>query len=156
MKQYDGVIFDWRNTLIHDVTGTLFPDTLPTLTRLHQTCTFAGVVSDRRAAPTHAEMRRLRFPLHRMSFIQTIEHMPDGYHYTDPVDLTPAIGALESIGLRRDRMVYIGDHVDDLTAAHAVDVDFIGVTTGTTTVEEFVMAGARLVVASLNEVQPYL
>lgn len=99
-----------------------------------------GVVT---SAPTkHAveDLDRLGFSVDRLSFVHgddvALGHKPDAAVF----DLARKILAAD--GIQDDEMVYVGDLLIDLQCAMAAGLDFIAVTTGVATADEFDAAGA--------------
>lgn len=82
-------------------------------------------------------------------FVQGADETP--YHKPDPRVFDPALNKLEAAGIARDRIVYVGDAISDFKAARGAKLDFIGVTTGFVSLDEFQTAGA-IACASLTEV----
>lgn len=60
--------------------------------------------------------------------------------------------AIESLGVGRDQVAYVGDTVIDMITAKNAGIVGIGVTTGPSSEEELVEAGAFLVLSSVNDV----
>ena len=60
--------------------------------------------------------------------------------------------AIESLGVDCDQVAYVGDTVIDMLTAKNAGIVGIGVTTGPSSEEELVEAGAFLVLSSVNDV----
>ncbi len=75
------------------------------------------------------------------------------FYKPDPRVLGPALAWLSGLGISTYETVSIGDSVDDYLAASGCGIDFIAVTTGLCTQDDFVKAGLRReqMVSSLHE-----
>lgn len=66
-------------------------------------------------------------------------------------------GAGKSDALREAKAWgYVGDHINDMRAARAAGVVAVGVTTGNNSSEELLQAGAHIVLATLEDLPPYI
>jgi phosphoglycolate phosphatase-like HAD superfamily hydrolase len=98
-------------------------------------------------------LARLGFPLDRMAGVHC--YNTDRLRKPDPAVFDEARAEVARRRGRADpRLLYVGDGLDDYRAARAAGVDFIGVTTGDVTADDFRRAGARHTVARLSGVLP--
>lgn len=109
----------------------LYPETIPALKKLREQDIQIGIISTKmryRIAET--------FKLYEISdWISMIIGGEDVQkHKPDPEGL---LYAIKELGLKKEEVLYIGDNVIDAKTAQNAGVDFIGVTTGTTTKEDF-------------------
>lgn len=76
----------------------------------------------------------------------------------DPQVLSAPLRALERTGIDRNSVIYVGDSTRDLEAARGNGLNFIAVTTGLETREDFVSEGlpARLITPNLSLLQMWL
>ena len=96
------------------------------------------------------DLKRLNFPLKRFSVIQG----PDDtkVHKPNPKVFLPIFKKLKKDGVNKKDMVYIGDSLLDLQAAHGAGIDFIAITTGLYSKQDFKKHGAKVVLKDIREV----
>lgn len=94
-----------------------------------------GVLSS--SSKTHVEfdLKRLGFPIEKLSFIYGSEDTPS--HKPDPQVFTPALIFLEKKEIKKKNVVYIGDALIDYYAARDAGIQFIGITSGLVSRKEF-------------------
>jgi phosphoglycolate phosphatase len=129
----------------------LFPDTLPTMEGLYGNDIAMAVVTGGTRALTDPDICTTKFPLHLVECFQYSEDTPHVRHRSDPDVLVPTLDHLGRGGISRGRILGVGDHTNDWEACNGAGIDFVGVTTGLTTAEEFAVAGVNRVIASLSE-----
>ncbi|KKT87331.1 MAG: hypothetical protein A2119_01845 [Candidatus Colwellbacteria bacterium GWA2_46_10] len=64
--------------------------------------------------------------------------------------------AIKYFGGNQGEMVYVGDHLNDFEAATKSGLDFIAITTGVHTKEDFQRAGCKKIIESLSELRNIL
>lgn len=109
----------------------LFDDTIETLKYLRDKKIRIGIVSSRMGDRidkilTHLNCREY------VDYIIGYEHVSS--HKPNPEGL---IKSLEYFKCKKDEVLYVGDSHIDAKAAENGEIDFVGVTTGTTTQEDF-------------------
>ncbi len=77
-------------------------------------------------------------------------------HKPDPEVFIPLIEKLKEEGIEKEDIVYVGDSIDDLESAHGAGIDFIAVTTGLYSAEDFLNKGAKVIIENINEVVEYI
>jgi len=113
----------------------------------------AGVVTSTNTAFAEADLRRLHVPGDALLFIQGAEATQ--YHKPDGKVFEPALLRLGELGLVRRDVLYVGDALMDFEAASDAGLQFVGVTTGFVTIEQFQAVGAQAI-ARLGELPTLL
>ncbi len=109
---------------------------------------FMGIVTNAVRDRSLADLERLGLNPDLFGFIQTFD---DTQAYKpDPKVLEAAKLTLAAQGIE-DNIVYVGDSLTDYCAAQAAGLDFIAVTTGPKTREDFEQEGTSNIIGSLNE-----
>lgn len=109
---------------------SLFPETLPVLTHLHETGARVGIIS------TKYRYRILDL-LTRYESDRWLDLVVGGEDVTEPKPSPQGLLlALGRLGVNREETLYVGDSVIDAQTARAAGVDFAGVLHGVTTREE--------------------
>jgi phosphoglycolate phosphatase len=97
------------------------------------------------------------------SLVLTTKHTPLALSLLShlALDIDEVIGGLHGAGksdeLRKaEAWGYVGDHVNDMREARAAGVIAIGVTTGNNSFAELRQAGASIVLATLEDLPPYI
>jgi phosphoglycolate phosphatase len=123
----------------------LYPDTVPTLDEIRRRGGLIGIVSNklRRRIADMLEMRGL---MHYADVIIGPEDISIGK--PNPEGLLMAI---ERLTVKKDATLYIGDSIIDGETARNAGVDFVGVTTGTTTEEDFAKEPSIKIIQNLSE-----
>ena len=96
------------------------------------------------------DLNRLNFPVDRMSVVQGADET--SVHKPDPDVFISMFDKLMKQGIKKEDTVYIGDSLSDLQAAHGAGIDFIAVTTGLYTYNDFKKHGAKLIIKNIKEV----
>lgn len=122
----------------------LFPETIPTLTKLKSQGARIGIISTKYR--------------HRiLSFLQ--DHLPEDFFDIiiggeDVQQAKPSpeglLLAIERLAVPSEQVLYIGDSTVDAETAQAARVDFVGVTSGMTTKEELQAYPHREVIGALD------
>jgi HAD superfamily hydrolase (TIGR01549 family) len=95
------------------------------------------------------DMKRLDFPLEEFFCIQAADDTE--FHKPDPRVFDPILRKLQEMGIEKEGTVYVGDALTDFYAARDAGLDFIAVTTGLNSAEEFKAIGVSKVLSSLGE-----
>lgn len=109
---------------------------------------FTGLVTNATRDTVLTDLSRLGVKLDLFNLIQTFD---DTQAYKpDPKVFEAMLHTLASSGIG-DHILYVGDDVTDYHAASIAGIDFIGVTTGVRTSEDFEREGVKTVVNALSE-----
>lgn len=108
-----------------------------------------GVVSASNKEHLYEDLSRLGFPHEHFFIIQGSDEV--GAHKPDPEVFLPTLNILHKKGIGKEHIVYVGDSMDDLHAAHGAGINFIAITTGLYNTEEFKKAGAKTILKDINE-----
>lgn len=132
----------------------LFPvelqeDTLHTLDSLHAADKKLGIVTATAREVVMRDLTPAGFPFERLHKLQTSDDTP--VHKPDPKVFEPMLLALRNADITGD-VLYVGDALTDFYAARDAGLQFIGVTTGLVTAEQFREAGVAHVVDRLSGV----
>ena len=132
----------------------LFPvelqeDTLSVLDGLHGAGKKLGIVTATAREVALRDLTPVGFPFGRLHKLQTSDDTL--VHKPDPGVFAPMLEALKGAGVR-EGILYVGDALTDYYAARDAGLDFVGVTTGLVTAEQFRAAGVRQVVDRLGGV----
>jgi HAD superfamily hydrolase (TIGR01662 family) len=100
------------------------------------------------------DLERFNFPVNQFAFIQDPEDTT--VHKPNPKVFLPALDKLSKLGIKKEEIVYVGDSIDDLRAAHGAGIDFIAVTTGLYAKDDFKKHNARVIIKEISEVLEYL
>ena len=133
----------------HEYLKKLYEGSLPTIMTLLENNIKVGVVS---ATTKHFLVEDLKihhFPIEHFIIIQGADETE--VHKPDPRVFLPLLEKLKKEGIKSKDIVYIGDSLNDLEAAHGAGIDFIGVATGLYSVEEFKKQGAKIVIKDMSE-----
>ena len=123
----------------------LFPDAIPVLKRIKAAGIMTGIVTT-----------KFRYRIVELLEAQKITDLVDvivgGEDVSSPKpDPEGLLLAIDRLGLPRNLVLYTGDSTIDAKAAIAAGVDFVAVTTGTTSREDFAPYPSILVAGSLAE-----
>ena len=100
------------------------------------------------------DLIRLDFPVEQISVIQGADETK--VHKPDPNVLLPILNKFAEEGISKKDIVKIGDSVIDLKTAKVAGIDFIAVTTGLYSKEDFKKKGAKIVVQDIREITKFL
>src|SRR3989344_6833870 len=96
------------------------------------------------------DLERFNFPINLLTSIQganeTIVHKPN------PDVFLPLFDKLKEEGIRKEDIVCVGDSLDDLKAAEKAGIDFIAITTGLYSKEDFKNNGAENIINNIQEI----
>lgn len=127
-----------------------FADTKRVLGELLARSIKVGIVSATNKKYLLEDFERLAFPYKNFFAIQASDEVD--FHKPDPRVFGPVLANLAGEGIHPAEAVYVGDSLDDFHAAHGAGMDFIGVTTGMCSQDQFREAGAKVVVSNIGEV----
>jgi len=112
-----------------------------------------GLISSMYLEGAMIEYKKLKLPFDSFEIIQGTEatkfHKPDGRVFR------PALTRLSELGIN-NKIAFVGDALTDFIAADDAGLDFIGVTQGLTTAEQFHKSGADKIFANLKDVGTYI
>jgi HAD superfamily hydrolase (TIGR01549 family) len=118
---------------------TPHPEAVEVVTELLDAGMPVGVITAMLRRITLKDLREQGFPYERFAVIQSADDTDT--HKPDPAVFLPALQALKLTD-QTGAVLYIGDGLSDFVAARGAGMDFVGVTTGRTTAEQFADAGA--------------
>ena len=96
------------------------------------------------------DLVRLNFPISGIDVIQGADETST--NKPDPDVFIPILQKFSELGVKKKDIVYVGDSLDDLDAAHGAGIDFIAVTTGLYAENVFKERGAKVVINNIKEV----
>ena len=124
----------------------LFDDTLDTLKKLKNQNIKIGIVSSRMGS----RIKSILTHLGSMDYIDYVIGFEDvSSHKPNPEGLNMA---MEYFNINKEYVLYVGDSIIDAQAAENGKVDFIGVTTGTTSKDEFDKYNNIKIVSNLSKI----
>lgn len=118
-------------------------DTLEVLKELKKSGKKLGVITATNRWSLNYDHNLLKFPEGIFDYKQGAEDST--YHKPDPRVFEPAKKWLEANNIRPEEVIYVGDGLHDMKAAHGAGFEFVGVGTGLVTVDEFKQNGGRAV-----------
>lgn len=124
-------------------------DTLHTFDRLQSGGHKLGIVTATARDVVMRDLGLINFPFERLHMLQTSDDTP--VHKPDPKVFEPILGSLRNEGIT-EGIVYVGDALTDYYAARDAGLQFVGVTTGLVTADEFREAGAEYIVDRLSQI----
>jgi phosphoglycolate phosphatase len=140
-------------SLDNDYLKELHDDSISVLNYLSRHRIFTGLVTNAARETVLADLSRLEVTLDLFNLIQTFD---DTHAYKpDPKVFEAMLHALASNGIS-DHILYVGDDVTDYHAASIAGIDFIGVTTGVSTKEDFERESVKTTVRKLGELPKIL
>ncbi len=132
----------------------LYPGSLDTVNTILDRGIKVGVLSATNTNFILDDFERFSFPINRFSMIQGPDETP--VHKPDPAVFLPLLEKLGKEGIKKEETVYVGDSLLDLQAAHGAGIDFIAVTTGLYSEEDFKKNGAKIVVGEISEILKHI
>lgn len=132
---------------------SLFPDTIPLLGELYEQGIVTCVVTGGTRKLTSMDIQRTGFPMDKVASFQYSEDTPHIRHRSDPRVLAPTLGYLAKLGIGPGQTLGVGDHINDFNSFDGAGVEFVGITTGLISAEEFTLAGTRRTVSQLSELR---
>ena len=109
-----------------------------------------GILSSAIRAHIIEDFSRLKFPTNDLFLIQSAEDTL--VHKPNPRVFSPILKKLKKEGIKKNDIIYVGDSLDDLQAAHGAGIDFIAVTTGLYTKKDFQKNGAKVIIKDIKGV----
>jgi len=122
-----------------DYPKVLFPDTFPTLRQLHAAGKVIGIVTATSRLSFEHDLDTLAFPRNVIDYTQTEDDT--SFHKPDPKVFEPTLAWLASRHISPRETLYVGDGLHDMKAAIGASFNFIGITKGLVTADEFAEAG---------------
>ena len=127
----------------------LFPETIPTLRRLHAAGKIVGIITATLRLSFEHDLDLHNVPREIIDYTQTADDTE--FHKPDPRVFEPAKVWLAGRSIKPGQTLYIGDGLKDMRAALGAGFSFLGVESGLVTASEFRQNGAESV-ASIAEV----
>lgn len=124
----------------HNFPKKLQNDTISTLQYLHDKGKKLGVITATHKFSLDYDLETLGIPKKLFDYIQTEDNTL--FHKPDPRVFKPALAWLEKQNIKPAEVVYVGDGLHDMQAALGAGFEFIGITTGLTTKDQFKANGA--------------
>jgi HAD superfamily hydrolase (TIGR01549 family) len=122
-------------------------DTIATLKHLHKSGKKLGVITATHSFSLNYDLDTLNIPRELFDYIQTEDDT--SFHKPDPRVFEPALEWLKKQNINPNEVVYVGDGLHDMKAALGAGFEFIGITTGLVTQDEFKTNGAM----SINKLE---
>jgi HAD superfamily hydrolase (TIGR01549 family) len=112
-----------------------FTDTIPVLTYLQNHNFWTGIISSMSKNSVVKDMKESGMPYEKMNLIQG--STDSLFHKPDPRVFDPAIAMLKVLDISPQEMLYVGDDIRDMQAAHGAGLHFIAIPNGLTSKEDF-------------------
>lgn len=139
-----------HNKAIHkDFPKILREDTLPTIKALRKAGKKIGVITATSRFSLDYDLESLGISKDLFDYMQTEENTK--HHKPDHRVFHPAIKWLKQHSIKPHQTLYVGDGLHDMKAAVGASFEFIGITTGLTTLKDFAAHDA-LAIARLKEI----
>jgi phosphoglycolate phosphatase len=119
----------------------LHDDTLSVLQSFRTQGKKLGVVTATSRFSLLHDLKTLRVPKELFDYMQTEENTDR--HKPDPLVFKPAVAWLQTVHIIPEEAVYVGDGLHDMQAALGAGFEFIGVSTGLVTQDDFHAEGVR-------------
>ena len=126
-----------------DFPKSLFEDTIKTLKNLRKRKMKIGLVTATTQSSLTNDFKTLHISEKLFDYIQTEDDTI--YHKPDPRVFGPTLNWLSENEIKREEVVYVGDGLNDMKAAQGAGLEFIGVGTGLTSLEEFAKHQVRAI-----------
>ena len=94
------------------------------------------------------------FPVDEFFVVQSATET--SVHKPNPEVFTPLLEKLNEAGIKKEEIIYVGDSLLDLQAAHGAEIDFIAVTTGLYSYKDFKEKGVKTIIKDIEEVTKFL
>lgn len=124
-----------------DFPKTKFEHAEPLIRNLKLSGKIIGIVSATTRPILDKDVELVGLPLDEFDYIQTAEDTE--YHKPDPRVFDPLLASVAHIAVYPQNVLYVGDGIQDMYAANAAGLKFMGVTTGIVTADEFAEHGAQ-------------
>jgi len=132
----------------------LYPGALDIIENLISRDIKVGILSASDKRSLDYELGRLNFPIEKLFLMQGADDSM--VHKPDPGVFSDVLEKLENEGIEKQKVVYVGDSLDDIRAAHGAGINFIAVTTGLYSKEDFEKEGAKHIADSIEKVLEYI
>jgi len=119
----------------------LYKETINTLRHLKNSGKIIGVVTSATSFQFYHDIDMLGVPRELFDYVQTEEDSQ--FHKPDPKVFDPPLKWLKTKGIKPEEVLYVGDGIRDMEAALGAGLEFLGVTTGLITHEQFKEKGVR-------------
>lgn len=126
------------------------PHALEMIEALHAAGISSGLITAMFLEGAMIDLKNLHVPLDYFTVVYGSEATE--YHKPDGRVFEPAVASLAAHGIS-DGIAYVGEALSDFEAAMDARLDFIGITQGLVSAEEFKAAGADVVFDNLQQVQ---
>lgn len=113
-----------------------------------------GIISAANKNHLIDDLSRLGFPYENFFIIQGADEV--SVHKPDPRVFLGALDLLKQKGIDYKEILYIGDSVDDLEAAHGAGIGFIAMTTGLYSYQDFETVGAKIILKDVGEILDFV
>ena len=134
-----------------DFPKRLFESTLGVVERIRQTARPVGIITAHSREGFELDLDELGIPRELFDYTQTADDTL--FHKPDKRVFDPAIEWLDSMQIKPEQAMYVGDGLHDMQAANEAGLQFVGVETGLVTAQQFRSVGA-VAVADLTELLP--
>ncbi len=118
-----------------DFPKVLFEDTIKTLVFLRNTKMKIGLVTATTLSSLENDFTTLNISRQLFDYVQTEEDTV--YHKPDSRVFAPALKWLAQEQIHPNEVLYVGDSLNDMKAALGAGLQFLGIPTGLTSLEEF-------------------
>jgi len=126
----------------------LFKDTIATLKSLQKMGKKLGIVTATTLSSILYDFEKLQVPKKLFDYLQSEDDT--AFHKPDPRVFEPTLGWLSSQQIEPGEVLYVGDHLKDMSAARGAGFQFVAVTTGVVLKSEFTRYQAK-VISSLSQ-----
>ena len=133
-----------------DFRKKVYPGSVNAVTKLLDNGIKIGLLSAAASQFIIEDLKKLNFPLDRFSVIQGPNDT--SVHKPDPQVFSPLLDKFGKEGMKKEEIVYVGDSLMDLQAAHGAGIDFIAVTTGLYSEADFKKHGAKVILKDIREI----
>lgn len=125
-----------------------FDDTIQVLTYLQNHSYWTGVITSMTKESVIKDMKKDGLPYEKFNLIQG--STDSAFHKPDPRVFDNVIKMLQKIHITRKEILYVGDDIRDMQAAHGAGLHFFAIPNGLTSKEEFIKQGVQCI-SSLSE-----
>lgn len=118
-----------------------FEHSEPSVNRLKASGKILGIVSATTKPILKSDTDLIELPLNNFDYIQTSEDTE--FHKPDPRVFELMLSYMSLRKIYQKNVLYVGDALHDMKAAKSADLNFLGVTTGLVSEEEFADHGVK-------------
>jgi HAD superfamily hydrolase (TIGR01549 family) len=126
-----------------------YPQALNLVKKLLESGVEVGIVSATHKKYLVDDLSRLGFPYEDFFVLQGSDEV--SFHKPDPRVFDAVLEYLSKKEITKEEVLYVGDSMDDFLAATKAGINFIGITKGLYSKEDFQRAGAGMIVSSIEE-----